>query len=441
MFDRLGDPAATAPIGTPNPPTKLSKVPGALRLLTVGVLAFALANVTARLDLAALVSHAGDTIARSPAVRTITGNAPADSATVTALKSVIESANLAQAKALAQNDPSLMRGTATDGYYQELVQTNRDLADSGVTSIELVKLDWGDVTVDGNTAHATTFETWRSFYDDGSSDQRTDRNDYTLVLQNGSWRISADAQPGARVIDPTTVTTPAQTDTSQPGTPAASASHSSNWSGYVASGGSFTAVSASWVVPQVSATSTGADATWVGIGGLRTNDLIQAGTQAEVSGGQARYSAWVEMLPQASRTVSLSVAAGDSVTVSITQAPSGEWTIAMKNDTTGQSYTTTVRYASTNASAEWIQEAPSSGRGVVPLDNFGTIRFTNASAVRDGQRLGLAQLGARAIAMINGQGQVTAQPSQLDADGSGFSVTRTNASSNPTGTNPQRRRP
>jgi len=71
-------------------------------------------------------------------------------------------------------------------------------------------------------------------------------------------------------------------------------------------------------VPQVSATSTsGADATWVGIGGVTFNDLIQAGTEATVTGGRVRYDSWVEMLPQAAQRVAPTVSPGDSITITI----------------------------------------------------------------------------------------------------------------------------
>jgi hypothetical protein len=156
-------------------------------------------------------------------------------------------------------------------------------------------------------------------------------------------------------------------------------------------------------------------------------DLIQAGTQATVSGGSVSYDAWIEMLPQSSRTISLSVAAGDSVTVTITEQSSGQWLIAMTNNTTKDSYQRTVTYASSRSSAEWVQEAPSSGRSIIPLDDFGSIRFTAGSAVRDGKTLGLSALGATPVAMINRSGQAIAQPSTLGDDGSSFTVTRTSA--------------
>src|SRR6266540_3258888 len=349
-------------------------------------------------------------------------------ATVDAVKQVIERANQAQQKAFATGDVSLMQATATAAYYDELTQINTDLARGGVTGFSLVGIEWGDVTVSGNTATATAYETWRTNYTDGSQDQRTDRNDYTLVLDGGAWKIQADVQPSAQSVTPGAGTAPAQT---QPDTitttPARVSDTSSNWSGYVANGGTYTSVTGTWIVPQVGATTTGADATWVGIGGVSGTDLIQAGTQATVSGGSVSYEAWIEMLPESSRTISLDVAAGDSVTVSIAEQSSGLWLIAMTNNTTHSSYQRTVSYASSRSSAEWIQEAPSSGRGIIPLDDFGTVRFTDGSAVRDGKTLGLSALGATPVAMINRAGQAIAQPSTLGADGSSFAITRTSA--------------
>lgn len=74
---------------------------------------------------------------------------------------------------------------------------------------------------------------------------------------------------------------------------------SSNWAGYVASVGTFTSVGAGWTVPRVVGGngSLSADATWVGIGGLSSNDLIQVGTQAIVQNGTTTYEPWYELLP------------------------------------------------------------------------------------------------------------------------------------------------
>src|SRR5207237_10040608 len=134
--------------------------------------------------------------------------------------------------------------------------------------------------------------------------------------------------------------------------------------------------------PSASANWTSADATWVGIGGLSSQDLLQAGTQAMVDGSGVTYSSWIEMLPQSSRDVPLSISAGDSVTVSITQQSGNDWLIAMKNNTTGGTYNVAVQYSYSNSSAEWVQEAPSVGRGLVSLDQFGAVPFSGASPVR-----------------------------------------------------------
>ena len=111
----------------------------------------------------------------------------------------------------------------------------------------------------------------------------------------------------------------------------------------------------------------------------------------------------------------------------------------MKNNTTNGTYNVTVQYDSSNSSAEWVQEAPSVGRGLVSLDLFGTVQFSGASAVRDGKTMSASALGAKAITMINRQGQALAQPSTIAGDGSTFSITRTDATSTPSNGGGRRR--
>lgn len=397
----------------------------------------------AALALTLTLSACGPAVDLGGLARSLTGATPATTATAPAatveqdaVKQIIESANQAQAKAFNSGDPTAMKANATDSFYTQLLQTNRELAASGVTRIELVSTDFQNVSVNSTTATATTLETWRSTYTDGSTDEQSARNDYTLVRQGGAWKIQTDDQPAAATQPaPTT-----RTDTGVPAAAAPSSSTSSNWSGYSVTGGKYTSVTGTWTVPTVTAAIQGADATWVGVGGIDASDLIQAGTQATVSGGEVAYEAWIEMLPASSRPVSLSVSAGDSVTVTITQKAAVDWTIQIKNNTTGQAYNTSVKYTSSNSSAEWVQEAPSAGRGMIPLDDFGTLRFSGASAVRDGQSLALKALNPQAITMINGARQPLAQPSVIGADGSSFSVTRTQAQSTSGGGTGRRRR-
>src|SRR5207237_1892880 len=116
---------------------------------------------------------------------------------------------------------------------------------------------------------------------------------------------------------------------------------SHNWSGYAAtSGQAYTGVTGTWTVPQLAPNGApGVGAAWVGIGGVNSRDLIQAGTQDVASGtGQSQFEAWIEMLPAASQQVPLAVAPGDSVTVSIAEqgAGTGAWQIGFKNNNSGK---------------------------------------------------------------------------------------------------------
>jgi len=352
------------------------------------------------------------------------------SAVVDAIKSVIQQANQEQQQAVANHDPTLMRDTATITYYNQLVQGFNDLQNAGVTAIQLVNLSWGPITLQGTTeAQATTVETWSTTFNDCSTLQEADTNVYTLVIQSGAWKVQDDQHPNSRTLQPPSGSAGAAPTPVGPVAPAgAGQSQSRNWSGYAATGGTFTAVSGTWTVPNVSAGSAPAvDATWVGIGGVTSTDLIQAGTQATVQSGQVSYSAWVEMLPQASQNVPLNVSAGDSVSVSITQQQDGTWQILIRDATTGDSYQKSVSYSSSRSSAEWVEEAPAAGRRVLlPLDNFGTVTFSGATTVEDGQQRTIEQAGGQAITMSNATGQPLAQPSVLGTDGSSFSVTRTN---------------
>src|SRR5581483_11962610 len=238
------------------------------------------------------------------------------------------------------------------------------------------------------------------------------------------------AEPG-----PSGATTGPSTATTAPAPPTGRArSRSSNWAGYAATGGSFTAVSGTWAVPHPATTgAAGESAVWVGIGGENSRDLIQAGTEEIVSGtGQVRYDAWVETLPAAPRQVPFVVRPGDTVSVSIVQQSGDSWTVSFANATTGAAYQQNVQYRSSLSSAEWIVEAPGGFRGQTgPLDDFGTVTFTSCSAVADGKTVNLADAGARPITLV-GRGELPlATTSPLTPDGAGFTVTRANAAQPP----------
>ncbi|HEV2249580.1 MAG TPA: G1 family glutamic endopeptidase [Candidatus Limnocylindria bacterium] len=412
-------PVVTAPAP---PPAKAKRRHDGLALLLIGALIGGLAGIGGARALVPSITGAAPAASSAASSTATAGDLAAQQA---AIKDVLQRANQAQAEAFAKNDPTPMRATSTDNHYAEMVRINADLASGGVTKIELLDMTFGDITVNGATATATTNETWRSTYADGTIDQSTDQNDYVLMLEGGAWKIESNTQPGN-----TGVTAP-----TQPRTPANATVRptSRNWSGYVATGGSsYTSVSGTWVIAKPDPTVLGIDATWVGIGGANTTDLIQAGTEATVNGdGTVTYDAWTETLPQSTRTVSLAVNGGDTVSVTIAERSAGLWVVDLKNVTTGKTFTTTIRYDSSKASAEWIEEAPSLGRGIAPLDSFGTVKFTGGSVTVDGTKQTLAGANAKPVTMADAANRPLAIPSAIGSDGSSFSVSRT---SNP-GTN------
>jgi hypothetical protein len=394
-----------------------------LYVLVIAVLAFVLAGCAQVVSGADVVSQARTSVSRMQAAVT------QDSAQA-AVQRTIERGNAEQEQAIANRDSSLMRDTSTDAYFTSVDQTNRNLLNGGVTAIKLINLEWGDVNVNGDTATATTYETWSTTFSDGSSEQSRDRNVYTLVMQDGDWKISSDEHPDDVVTTgPAAPGGGATSSASDPGQAIVprGRGRSSNWAGYAAGSGTFTSVTGTWTVPQPSASPAGSsDAAWVGIGGESTRDLIQAGTQQEMLGsGDVQYSAWIEMLPQASRTIPLAVHAGDSITVTLAEQEPSSWQIEFQNHTTGGSYVRTVQYRSSHSSAEWVEEAPSGRQGLLPLTNFGAVTFSNATAVKDGQVVNLTQSGAQPIVMINGNDQPIATTSSVSADGTSFTVQRT----------------
>ena len=338
------------------------------------------------------------------------------------IQAVVQRANEEQVQALAKGDPTVMRDTATDQYYQELVQTVGAMTGGGVQSIELVKIEFADATVSGNTARVTTYETWRTVYQDGTTEESRDRNDYQLVQVGGAWKIQTDDHPQeqqqstAPVVPPTRPVRPGQSGPGQ----------SANWSGYVARGDGFSSVTGTWTIPQPKAgNSFASDGAWVGIGGYGSDDLIQAGTGTEIApDGRVRYQSWVEMLPAGPETLPLPVKPGDSVTFTVAETSPTHWTITAKNNTTGQTTSVDEQYESSHVSAEWIEEAPATQVGLLPLSEFDAIGFSGGSVVHNGKTQTMAAAGAESITMIDGAGRPIAQPSTLGPDGASFKVTR-----------------
>ena len=71
----------------------------------------------------------------------------------------------------------------------------------------------------------------------------------------------------------------------------------------------------------------------------------------------------------------MTVAPGDAMTASITEVPTGQWTISITDATTGATFTTAQSYSGPGSSAEWIEEAPTIGGHIATLAHYGQTTF------------------------------------------------------------------
>ena len=231
---------------------------------------------------------------------------------------------------------------------------------------------------------------------------------------------------------------------------------SANWSGYQVTpaygSNGFSDVSGSWVQPSANCNTGNAaySAFWVGLGGgAQAQSLEQVGTQADCSSsGQASYYAWYELVPNAPVQLSMQIVPGDQIAAEV-NVSGNSVTIKITDQTTGASFNRVLQMSNPDtSSAEWIAEAPSScqnGVGSVctplPLADFGTAKFSNASATADGYTGTITDpsWSAQPVALdssLGGQGgyaydlaggstggsSAGAQPTSLSSDGSSFSV-------------------
>lgn len=215
----------------------------------------------------------------------------------------------------------------------------------------------------------------------------------------------------------------------------ASTADSLNWAGYATTPGSgITAVNSTFTVPTATDVLPGFSATWAGIGGFSSNDLIQAGVSennsftTSLTGPQ--YSAWYEILPAAETPLpsctgdaNCTVNPGDTITVDIHNTGGNNWIVNLA-DVGHWTFSITLNYASTGSSAEWIQEAPTLVVQTIP-EGVGTVHFGPTSTYTDGS--GVHTIGAGSPTLINESpspvGLVNeATTSNLASDGQSFNV-------------------
>ena len=220
------------------------------------------------------------------------------------------------------------------------------------------------------------------------------------------------------------------------------ANKSNNWSGYnqgtVEQGSKlFNQISGTWTVPTATQHTAGQaenSSSWIGIGGgcvdagctATDATLIQTGTEQDVAAnGAPSYSAWWEIIPAPSLTIStMSVSPGDTMHANIAELVplTDVWTITLQDLTKGETFTQTVPYPSSHLTAEWITETPTligtSGTSLAAMPNLSGASFSSAET--NGANAGLK--ASEEIQLVNTNGQVLATPSAPNSTGNGFTV-------------------
>jgi hypothetical protein len=210
-----------------------------------------------------------------------------------------------------------------------------------------------------------------------------------------------------------------------------------NWSGYAVTGTGFTRAVGSWTVPALMCTSgTEYAVFWVGIDGYSDETVEQTGTEGVCSGTTATYSAWYEYCcSEPIITITgMTVKPGDKMLAAIIyNTGTSEFTVEIKDDTTGQTFSKTKSFPSAQrTSAEFIAEAPSEGDTILPLADYGTVLFgkdntgLGGCTAEDSTASGV--IGAFPAAdieqiIMEKKNVMESIPSSLSSDGSSFSVT------------------
>ena len=192
---------------------------------------------------------------------------------------------------------------------------------------------------------------------------------------------------------------------------AVAAVQSQNWSGYIATGSTFTDVKGQWTVPAVSASGNDeASATWIGIDGVTNTSLIQTGTAQNSSSLGTSYFAWAEILPYPAQPIG-PVSPGDRMRASIVEDQPGRWTITIADETSHQTASGSTAYGGPGTSAEWVEEAPTSARThqVLTLADFSTATFTGVGYGATSPR----SVTLTPVQMVDRAGDVIAYPGRL----------------------------
>ncbi|RIV26417.1 hypothetical protein D2Q93_04405 [Alicyclobacillaceae bacterium I2511] len=181
---------------------------------------------------------------------------------------------------------------------------------------------------------------------------------------------------------------------------ASGSASSHNWSGYYAYNGynynGYTDVRATWTVPNATTGGPGGpnyqySCTWVGIGGNGNPDLIQMGTEADLTITLRtyvmfpNYYPWFEILPKYPYQQDLTnmvISAGDKMYADVSYSNSTAYFYLVDETTNvAVSFSDSGDSSDYNGStAEWIVERTEENNSYPHLTDFGSEVFTSAAA-------------------------------------------------------------
>jgi hypothetical protein len=203
-----------------------------------------------------------------------------------------------------------------------------------------------------------------------------------------------------------------------------------NMAGYFAyapAGETFSAASASWIVPTVDCTGDPNSwaVQWPGVGS--DTSVVQDGTQEGCMGGTPEYFAWYELVGDSAvnsgnsvplSTSSYPVHPGDAISASVSIANS-TWTLTVTNHTEPWVFTFTTPNTSPGldqSSAQVVVEGPPLTDSAHTLANFTPVSFTASTATLYGQSGPIGSFFPIILNMVNGS-TPRANVGPLDASG------------------------
>ena len=226
----------------------------------------------------------------------------------------------------------------------------------------------------------------------------------------------------------------------QTGATKVSSTASFDWSGYADGNsktkkGTFTRVSGSWIAPRVKC---GAEdeitVDWVGLDGLHSSSIEQAGTMAWCYEGAPLYFTWWEMSPTGKglKEVGNTLRPGDKISASVSRSGTAYTLRVTDSTSTANSFRTTQTCPAAtcpDTSAEWIAERPAFANvGFAPLVHYAAFKITNGTERASHKSGTIGSFSAvSAITMVDATDAYNLNNVSALSKGSSFSTTWRNS--------------